>query len=161
MMKTIKGNLLTLASEGNFDIIVQGCNCFNTFGSGLAKDVKEQYPNAYEADCATRKGDYNKLGNYSFSFEKTKDNKEFIIINAYTQYDFNKFGSEPVDKFEYESFELILKKLLHNYGDLRIGLPALGMGLAGGNKQIITTMMKDFAIKVAEAGGEVTLVLFD
>ena len=32
MMKTIEGNLISLAKAGQFDVIVQGCNCFCTMG---------------------------------------------------------------------------------------------------------------------------------
>lgn len=31
-LKHVKGNLLNLAEAGQFDIVVQGCNCFNTMG---------------------------------------------------------------------------------------------------------------------------------
>jgi O-acetyl-ADP-ribose deacetylase (regulator of RNase III) len=43
-MKTVKGDLLALAKEGKFDIIVQGCNCHNVMGAGLAKQIKEEFP---------------------------------------------------------------------------------------------------------------------
>lgn len=31
-MKYILGDLIKMADTGDFDIIVQGCNCFNTMG---------------------------------------------------------------------------------------------------------------------------------
>lgn len=37
MLKHIKGNLIDLAEEGEFDIIIHGCNCQNTMGSVLRK----------------------------------------------------------------------------------------------------------------------------
>jgi len=40
-MKDVYGDLITMALDGEFDIIIQGCNCFNVFGHGLAKDIKE------------------------------------------------------------------------------------------------------------------------
>jgi len=33
-MKTIQGNLIHLAQDGEFDLIVHGCNCFCTMGAG-------------------------------------------------------------------------------------------------------------------------------
>lgn len=33
-MKYIIGDLLKLADDGQFDVIVHGCNCFNTMGAG-------------------------------------------------------------------------------------------------------------------------------
>ena len=38
-MNIVKGNLVTLALAGEFDVIIHGCNCFNTMGSGVAKDI--------------------------------------------------------------------------------------------------------------------------
>ena len=129
-------------------------------GSGIARQVREQYPSAYEADCKTVGGDIRKLGNYTFTFAENDDQNiknNFMIINAYTQYDFNR-SSERKDVFEYTSFELILRKLSHNYKGYTFGLPYIGMGLAGGDKIRIVALIEDFAQKISKTGGSVTLV---
>lgn len=154
-LKHVKGNLLDLAEVGEFDIIVQGCNCFNTMGGGIAREIRERYPLAAAADEATIRGDYTKLGNWTVGLNDLTDRK-FIIINAYTQYNM----SQGNDVFEYAAFELILQKLCHEYGNKRIGLPYIGMGLAGGDKEIILDMIEEFAYCVAQLGGTVTLVEF-
>lgn len=146
-----KGNLLDLAEAGEFDIVVQGCNCFNTMGGGIAREIRERYPMAATVDNETEKGDYNKLGNYTTAFTG-----KFLIANAYTQYNMSK----GEDVFEYTAFELILQKLCHAYGDKRIGLPYIGMGLAGGDKDVILEQIEYFAQKVSAKGGSVTLVEF-
>ena len=48
-----------------FDVVIHGCNCFNTTGAGVAKQIKLQYPEAYQADKLTIKGDKGKLGSYT------------------------------------------------------------------------------------------------
>jgi O-acetyl-ADP-ribose deacetylase (regulator of RNase III) len=154
MLKHTKGNLLDLAEAGKFDIIVQGCNCFNTMGGGIAREIRERYPVIASVDMNTVRGDYNKLGNWTESH--TGNISRFTIINAYTQYNM----SRGEDVFEYEAFGVILKKLVHFHGTSRIGLPYIGMGLAGGDKDIITAMIENFADNVAEQGGTVTLVEF-
>ena len=146
-----KGNLLDLAEAGEFDIVVQGCNCFNTMGGGIAREIRERYPMAALVDNETEKGDYNKLGNYTTAFTG-----KFLIVNAYTQYNM----SQGTDVFEYVAFELILQKLIHAYGDKRIGLPYIGMGLAGGDPELILAAIEWFAMRVAKKGGSVTLVEF-
>lgn len=157
MLKHTKGNLLDLAEADEFDVIVQGCNCFNTMGGGIAREIRERYPMAAEVDAETEKGDYNKLGNWTKSRTVPNQNGHwFTIINAYTQYNM----SMGEDVFEYCAFELVLQKLVHAYGDKRIGLPYIGMGLAGGNKTAILSMIEAFAHDVAEKGGTVTLVEF-
>lgn len=155
MLQHTKGNLLDLAEAGEFDVIVQGCNCFNTMGGGIAREIRERYPAAALFDNETEKGDYNKLGNYTLVYPEFT-NGRFMIVNAYTEYNM----SQGTDVFEYTAFLLILEKLLYACGDKRIGLPYIGMGLAGGDRETIIPMIEEFAYRVAERGGSVTLVEF-
>ena len=156
MLKHAKGNLLDLAEKGHFELIIQGCNCFNTMGGGIAKEIAQRYPYVAEVDALTTKGDYNKLGNYTKNVVVANKEHSFVVINAYTQ-----FGmSSGEDVFEYVAFELILQKMVRLYGTFNIGLPYIGMGLAGGHKETIMLMIEDFAQQVSEKGGSVTLVEF-
>lgn len=156
-LKRVKGNLLDLAEQGLFDIVVQGCNCFNTMGGGIAREIRERYPHVARVDMLTKKGDFNKLGNWTFENVITKNGTvSFDIINAYTQFN----TSMGEDVFEYTAFELILQKLVFAYGTERIGLPYIGMGLAGGDKYRIMTLIEAFAQDVHSLGGSVTLVEF-
>jgi O-acetyl-ADP-ribose deacetylase (regulator of RNase III) len=151
MLNHIKGNLIDMAENGDFDVIVQGCNCFNTMGGGIAREIRERYPLCAEIDSLTQAGEYMKLGNWT-----EYDQGMFLIINAYTQYDMSK----GTDVFEYVAFELILQKLAHTYGTKRFGFPYIGMGLAGGDKITIMAMLETFAREVSNQGGTVTLVEF-
>jgi O-acetyl-ADP-ribose deacetylase (regulator of RNase III) len=145
-----------MAENGEFDVIVQGCNCFNAMGGGIAKEIKARYPHAAEVDSSTQRGDYNKLGNWTSAAVVTPK-ESFLIINAYTQYN----TSTGADVFEYVAFELILQKLKHQFGGLRIGFPYIGMGLARGDKKVIMEMLERFAADIAfTQGGTVTLVEF-
>ena len=154
MLKLAKGNLLDLAEAGAFDIIVQGCNCYCTMGSGIAKEIRARYPGAYDADLQTEKGNIMKLGNWT-----EFNTGAFTIINAYTQFGFNAAGFHA-DLFEYTSFDLILQKLLELHGNKDFGFPYIGMGLAGGDKQRIIGKLEWFADMVSAQGGSVTLVEF-
>jgi len=151
-MNIIKGDLLALAESGKFDVIVHGCNCFNTMGSGIARQISDRYPKAYGADLMTESGDINKLGTYTYC-----DVNGFTIINAYTQYGFNSYG-ENKDLFEYASFEVILRKLSQQLGYKRFGFPLIGMGLAGGNKTRIMGLLGNFSEEVKKNCGSVTIV---
>lgn len=64
-MKTAHGDLLSLAQQGDFDVIIHGCNCFNTMGAGIANSIRHKFPAAYHADCQTRKGNPDKMGTYT------------------------------------------------------------------------------------------------
>ena len=155
MLKHAKGNLIDMAEQGHFDVIVHGCNCQNTMGSGIAKEIRERYPHAYEADClATEqwKDPVAKLGNFSWY-----GGQSFIIINAYTQLHYLPRG---IDHFEYESFNLILRKL-KVLKKARFGFPYIGMGLAGGDPKRILKSLDFFSESVEDNGGTVTLVEYE
>jgi O-acetyl-ADP-ribose deacetylase (regulator of RNase III) len=151
-----KGNLLDLAEQGQFDVVIQGCNCWNTMGGGIAREIRQRYPTVAQVDADTVRGDYRKLGNYTEATVPGLYNHQFVIVNAYTQFDM----STGQDVFEYAAFQLILQKLTKLYGSKKIGLPYIGMGLAGGDKDIIIPMIEWFAEQVTAAGGSVTLVEF-
>jgi O-acetyl-ADP-ribose deacetylase (regulator of RNase III) len=156
MLKHTKGNLLDLAEAGLFDVVVQGCNCFNTMGGGIAREIRERYPHVAAVDAETVQGDYNKLGNYTKGIVDVSDTHSFLIINAYTQFDMSK----GQDVFEYTAFQLILQKVVQLYGNYSIGLPYIGMGLAGGDPKWIMPMIEQFAKEISAKGGSVTLVEF-
>jgi O-acetyl-ADP-ribose deacetylase (regulator of RNase III) len=151
MLKHAKGNLIDMAEAGDFDVIVQGCNCWNTMGGGIAREIRERYPMCAEIDQLTEAGEYMKLGNWT-----EFDQGTFLILNAYTQYNM----STGEDVFEYNAFAVVLQKIEHLFGDKRIGLPYIGMGLAGGKKEVIIPMIEYFAKSIIAKGGTVTLVEF-
>lgn len=163
MLNYAKGNLIDMAEAGDFDVIVHGCNCHNVMGSGIAKEIRERYPQAYESDTRFHQwlacdygGSfiYEKLGSYT---ECMNGKETFTIINAYTQVNFMPRG---VDHFEYDSFALILRKLAVRFPDGNFGFPYIGCGLAGGDKERIVSMLDIFANEIYKTGGTVTLVEF-
>lgn len=157
MLKKVKGNLIDLAEQGKFNVIVQGCNCFNTMGGGIAKEIRQRYPAAASIDIDTVRGDYNKLGNYTVAVNQGERKLGFDIINAYTQYDM----STGQDVFEYAAFQLILQKLAFAYPGKRFGFPLIGQGLAKGDPVRINEMLENFATAIAASGGTVTIVKFN
>lgn len=155
-MYLLKGDLLKLARDGNFDVIVHGANCFCRMGSGVAKQIRAEYPEAYDADCTTTPGDRNKLGSYT----QVHTNDGFVIVNAYTQFRFNRMG-EKRDVFEYSAFDQVLNKLAEEFPASRIGFPMIGMGLACGDPIKIVTAIENFSKILESTGGSVTLVDYD
>jgi O-acetyl-ADP-ribose deacetylase (regulator of RNase III) len=150
-MKIVKGDLIKLAIQGEFDVIVHGCNCFCTMGAGIALTIKQYFPTAYKADLATTKGDKSKLGTFSFAEIKI-DDKTLIVINAYSQYHWK--GTDG--KADYEAIRAVFQAIKQQFGGLRIGYPAIGAGLAGGDWQIILTIIDEELL-----GEDHTFVVFD
>ena len=64
-MKVVRGDLVMLALDGRFEVIIHGCNCQCAMGAGIAKTIKQAFPEAYDADKATAKGSRRKLGSMS------------------------------------------------------------------------------------------------
>lgn len=137
MLNYVKGDLLT-ASE---DAIGHGCNCRKTMGSGVAKAIRDKWPEAYAADY-----DYNDLSGRdkigSFSTVRIEGKQ---IYNIYTQVD---YLPRNVDHFQYEGFRIGLAKVMvdmKNHGLKTLALPKIGAGLAGGDWTKIEAIIKEMS----------------
>lgn len=137
-MQTEKGDLVQKAKAGEFDVIVHGCNCFCTMGAGIAKTIKQVFPAAYEADLATVAGDESKLGQYTKA-QVEAQGKDLIIVNAYTQYQWRGAGC----KADYEAIRQVFRQVKLAFTGKRIGYPALGAGLAGGDWSVIAAIIDE------------------
>lgn len=135
-MQVIKGNLITLALQGYFNVIVHGCNCFHTMGAGIAKQIKFNFPEAYQADCATKLGDRTKVGDFSYALV-TRGDAMFYVVNAYTQFNYGR-GKQYV---EYDAVDRAFKGIAITFPGATIGYPAIGCGLAGGDWNIISKII--------------------
>lgn len=135
-MKTIEGDLLKLASAGEFDVIIHGCNCFCTMGRGIALSIKQQFPAAYQADCVTEKGSKEKLGSYSHA-EVSVGEHTFTIVNAYTQFNWRGKGV----KADYDAIRSVFSSIKQDFSGKRIGYPLVGAGLAGGDWSVIAEII--------------------
>lgn len=152
-MKAVKGDLIELAKAGNFDILIHRCNCFNTMGGGIARQLRQRYHEVFEADRETSYGDRSKLGTYSIAV--TEDG--FVVVNAYTQY---LFGEDPQAKdgvlLDYDALQKAFTGIKEQFGNqnLRFGIPKIGAGLARGDwnriSEIIEGIMEGEDITVVE-----------
>lgn len=124
----VEGNLITLALEGSFDVIVHGCNCFCTMGAGIAYTIQKQFPEAYAADLMTNKGDRNKLGFFSSTIV-TENGRDITIVNGYTQFQ----HSGPPPLLDYDAVQKLFKRIKKEFSGKRIAYPRIGAGLAGGD----------------------------
>lgn len=125
-----------MAKNGDFDVIIHGCNCFCNFGAGIALQILNQFPEAYEKDKATEVGDESKLGTYT-SAPIVRNGRQFTLVNAYTQYG---CGVDKV-RCDYDALDTIFKSIAIDFNGLRIGYPKIGAGLAGGDWEIISKII--------------------
>ncbi len=127
-MKILTGDLLQFARMGVFDVIVHGANCQCTMGAGIAKAIRELFPEAYEADRATPKGERAKLGTISVG-HVVRGDARFAVVNAYTQFHYR----GPGVRVDCEAIRSSMLQVRTQFSGLRIGYPRIGAGLGGGD----------------------------
>jgi len=138
MINYIVGNVL----DSRDDVLVHGCNCFNTMRSGVAALVTRYYPGASEADKQTFAGDETKIGTYSFWTGKNKNcDKDITVVNAYTQ---TTYGRSKTFVFaDYDAIRNVMTEIRDDFKGKTICMPKIGAGLAGGDWSIIEKIINE------------------
>lgn len=148
MIKYIKGDLLNTDAT----CIVHGCNCQGRMASGVAKVIREKYPEVYNAYLELYTNLGNKLPLGYTQMIVTHDTK--LIFNAMTQEFYGRDGKRYID---YEAIRSCLRMIDVDYEipyRTKIAMPKIGAGLGGGNwkiiEQIINEELKDYEVLVYE-----------
>ena len=132
MITYIKGNLLNTHCKA----IAHGCNAQGVMGSGVAKQIKDAYPEAYKAYL---EGDFRTLGNV---IQCTIGDK--IILNCITQKYYGK-----VVNIKYVSYNAVyislnnISNILTKLNITDLAMPKIGCGLGNGKWEIIEEMIKN------------------
>jgi O-acetyl-ADP-ribose deacetylase (regulator of RNase III) len=155
----VKGDLIELAKEGQFDVIAHGCNCLCTMGAGIALQMKREFKcDKFQMESEPT---IEKLGCIDSEMLHYEDRRNWvkypdeggnwvshsmIVVNAYTQYTYGK------NTLDYEALTLCMRKINSVFKHKHIGLPQIGAGLAGGEwnriKEIIKQELKDCKVTV-------------
>ena len=146
MYQEIDANLIERAKDGYFDVIMHGCNCFCTMGSGIAVPMKNTFEvDKYDLELPHFKGDMNKLGQIDYQFN---EDYGLYVVNGYTQYDYNRKKDPEAVMLDDEALILCLKKLNHTFKSKKkhthIGLPLIGCGRAGGSWNIVQQYFQQY-----------------
>lgn len=148
--KEINGDLIELAKEGRFDVIVHGCNCQCIQGAGIAPQMVRAFQtDKFPMEADEYKGDVNKLGTIDSLPISIDSGKVLNVVNAYTQvYPGATFGASsgfmeqiPLD---YAALSLCLKKINHEFKGMTVGLPKIGCGLAGGDWDMVSSIIRTY-----------------
>lgn len=139
----VKGDLL----ESDCDAIAHQSNCFKTFGSGIAEQIKFKFPEAFEADKNYKKEGADRLGHTSFALARNGK----IVFNLYGQYAYGRDKQHTqVDKLRRAIREMIfiLRKVAEkkecNIRDFKIGLPyKIGSDRGGASWDEVYTMIEE------------------
>lgn len=156
-------NIVDAFLDCEMDLLIQGCNCFCSFGGGLAAEILVRLPQAYEADKQTVCGDITKLGKYS----QYQFNNGAYIINGYTQFHYNEaLNNEPLLEgdnvpvlADYTAIAQLFDLIAKEFKDAKtIGIPKIGAGLAFGDWDIIEQLVIN---KLVNKGFDVTVYVID
>ena len=128
-MKVIKGDIISMAQNGDFDILVHGCNCFNNMNLGFAKKIKKEFPVSSLADERTGYGKKYKLGTYSGCLVDLREfdyriNKKIIVLNAYIQYTLGDGAA-----LNYLALSKVFQKIKNDFSGKKIVFPLIGLEL--------------------------------
>ena len=135
-MKTIDGNLITLALSGQFDVICHGANCKRVMGAGIARQIAKAFPEAEHADEQTfdkfRELNLPLIGHVSLArHEVPNTNRVITILNWYTQVYPGGYGPGDTEDMRLAAISKCALATAKQFKGLRIGLPLIGCGLAG------------------------------
>lgn len=152
--RRIEGNLVKMADKGEVDALIHGSNCF-TMNSGIAKEIRQTFPEAYESFAKGRKGDKKRLGTIDL-VNTTRNGKPVQIVNAFVQHHYGRDESvcyvdaEAVRKSFKAAAEAIPK-------GSTVGIPRIGSGLGNGcwvsMSNIIKLEMKDHNLVLVDLPG--------
>ena len=149
------GDLFDAFRAGDIEALGHQANCQNTMNSGFAKQLKELYPEAYEADCQTIKGDTAKLGSLSWVIVDVPGHAPGLIFNLYGQF---YYGREPgvvyTDLLALDSAMEQMRLFLDAAGVTHVGFPRLGCGLGGAK-------WEDVELLIEQHFGDLTVTVFD
>lgn len=136
-MNLLSGNLLD-ASEG---IIVHGCNAQGKMASGVARDIRARYPQAYDAYMAHYQAKGLKLGEVVWA--KISDEPKLAIANGITQEFYGRDASRRyVDYPAVAQVFRAVAKVAHAR-QLPVHYPKIGAGLGGGDWGVIEKIINE------------------
>jgi O-acetyl-ADP-ribose deacetylase (regulator of RNase III) len=141
------GNILDQCIGGN--IIVHGCNAQGVMGSGVAKQIREKYPDVFKKyiDDLKSTAYLSKVGIVSW-YQAPRGE---WIASAITQ---ATYGKSPQRYVSYDAIDTCFRKVIQfavNNG-LSVHVPdMIGAGLGGGNRAviaaIISSVMDEYSFK--------------
>jgi O-acetyl-ADP-ribose deacetylase (regulator of RNase III) len=142
MVSHIIGNLL----DSNCEYICQQVNCQGVMGSGIAKQIRERWPEVYESyrayyESYVRQGhrNGNLLGTVSFT---PVENDKKRVVNMYSQHT---YGYDGMRYTSYDAFANCLQLIKNQVPTgSSIGFPhGIGCGLGGGNWLVISALIDE------------------
>jgi len=140
----VKGSV-TDASEA---IIAQGCNAQGVMGSGVAKAIRDKWPEVfpfYKRHVEHFKTEYDSaLGTTAACFVGTEEDHK-MIFNMITQEYYGRDGKRYVDYDAVRECMRFANKRagMYSYPPHRVAMPKIGAGFGGGDWETISQIIEE------------------
>jgi O-acetyl-ADP-ribose deacetylase (regulator of RNase III) len=142
----VTGDLL----EADLSIIVQGCNAQGVMGSGIAKVIRDRYPDVF-TEYKNHYDDHlgeDIMGHVVWvGVERGPGGHEQLIANAITQ----KFYGKPGEGIRYVSYDALAKAfetintMARDCQVREVGMPLIGADRGGGSWKVISAIIESTA----------------
>jgi len=136
-LKIVNGDIFDPKLEEVNRVIVHGCNAQGVMGSGIAKTIRDMYPEVYE-DYKTIEG---MSGLYLGDVVHSYINPELMVVSAITQETYGR--NKNIQYVEYNAVGRALATITSIYKDREIHIPFIGGGLANGDKEILMQIFEE------------------
>lgn len=141
-MQTVNGDVLSAFNDG-YDVVAHQSNCMGAMGAGLAKQIRNEFPNVYQEYtrlCGRQKSE-QLLG--KCQLVKINDREDKYIANLFGQLDYG--GKKKNTDYQKLRHSLQVLKMNMLYKSLSaVALPyGIGCGLAGGNWEKVKSIIQE------------------
>lgn len=146
-IKYVKGDVVEAFKRGEIDILVHGVNCQGKMNSGIAKQIRAEFPQVFKE----YEGYIDWIG-FTYDENDKPDRSHFLgdtlnvriekfrfIVNAFTQ---NNYGYEGNKYCSYDAIDKCMKTIKKEaIGNVVIAMPKIGAGLGGGDWKVIEAII--------------------
>ena len=138
MIHFVKGDLL----DSKCDLICHQVNCQGVMGSGVARQIREKWPEVYNQYCKRVESSLTRGRDLLGQTQAVKINENQSVVNIFGQLYYNYDGRRYTS---YDAFETALYTIKKTYDDkVSIAFPyKIASDRGGANWRVIRTMIEE------------------
>lgn len=136
-LKIVYGDIFDPKLDNLSRVVVHGCNAQGVMASGIAKTIRDKFPEVYTDYKSFEKSWQLRLGDVIY----TTISDNLVVASAITQ---QCYGKDPsVVYVKYSAIQSALYEIATLFDDYEIHIPFIGGGLANGNRDTLLDIFKE------------------